>query len=140
MSSLKTHSLSGVPYIKFVWPKSRDTIMVIIGILILFSCFMSVTRVPLDPAKVTLIPLFSMLIMTVGFLLFCFRNELKENIKISNKVLTYLYNHRGSITIKDIAEGINYHELNKLAARLEELVKKGFIKEEGQITYALAKK
>lgn len=140
MSSLTKHGFSGVPYIKFVWPKSRDTIMVIIGILILFSCFMSVTRIPLDPAKVTLIPLFSMLIMTVGFLLFCFRNELKENIKISNKVLAYLYNHRGSITIKDIAEDINYHELNKLAARLEELIKKGYLTEEGKITYELVKK
>jgi len=140
MSSLNTHVFTGVPYIKFVWPKSRDTMMIIIGILILFSCFMSVTRIPFDPAKVTLIPLISMLIMTTGFLLFYFRGELKENIKISNKVLTYLYNHRGSITIEDIADGINYHELNKLAARLEELIGKGYIKEEREITYALAKR
>lgn len=140
MSSLKTHSFTGAPYIKFVWPKSRDTMMVIIGILTLFSCFMSVTRIPFDPAKVQVIPLLSMLIITAGFLLYCFHSELKENIKISNKVLTYLHNHRLSVTLEEIADGINYHELNKLAARLEELVGRGYIKEGGEITYALAKK
>lgn len=140
MSSFQNQAIFGRPCVEFVWPKSIDTLMVIICLWILFAIFMSLTGKPVDPAKVQVIPLFSVFIMTAGLLLYFFRSELKKNVEISNKILNYLFNQKVVMTIEEIAQGINYHELNKLAARLEELIGKGYIKEGREITYALAKK